>query len=453
MNPKKPKFVRIAVLAVLTALTSGFASAQDPSSSVPQDGNPGPPSTGAGQSQSVWGGPPKPAGRTYMGLGTDRLISLNPLLKSQLLFQMDLTQGYDDGVILFPARTGVYYTLWTPRIALLGRTSKSEYMFQYTPTLSYFANAGPIGFEAFHQTAAELHTEVTRDWGWDSILTVSSGSYPVSLLNGFNFVSVGNTSAVNIDSILLLSTRSYFNLDASVGLHWEPSPRDKLLVGTTYNYANFPPNNVPGNVPGHIHRDSVTANYTHSVSLRLNLLANGDIVHVFGPLACTTYGGQFGASYDIRRGTTISGTEGPEFGGGTCANSILVEYTGYLTSRLARKWVGYLTAARTNTGQLHSALGSGLTETFGGGVTRQLNARLDTRIDAGYIRVKSLPTLPTSFNAQGKFISGRIGWTLAAPVELSLQYSRVYQTLSNLTLDRNQASLTLEWRPNPRAAF
>jgi len=453
MNPKTPKFARITALAVLALLTSGFASAQDPSSSVLQDGNSAPPSPKSVESSNPYGGPPKPAARVYLALGTDRLFSLNELLKSQLLFQMDLTEGYDDGVILSPASTGVYYTLWTPRIALLGRTAKSEYAIQYTPTVSYLANAGPVGVQAFHQVSAEQHTEVNSYWGWDFVLYVENGSYPVSLLSGFNFASINGISAVNVNSILLLSTTSYFNLNASVGLHWKPTPRDVFQLSPGYNYTNFPPNKVPGSVPGHIQRGILTANYTHSVSPRLSLLANGAAVHVFGPLACTTYGGQFGASYEIRQDTTISGTVGPQSGTAPCSNSLLVAYSGYLTSRLSRNWVVYLNAARTNTGAVHSSLGSGLTETFGAGITRQLDTWVDARVDAGYIRVKSLPTVPTSYNAQGKFIAGRIGWTLAPPLSLKLEYSRIYQTVSNLTLDRNQASVTLEWRPSPRAAF
>jgi hypothetical protein len=452
MNPKKTKFVRTATLAMLAAVTSAFASAQDSSSSIPQDGDSALPITKAADSSNPLGGPPKPAGRVYVGLGSDRLFSLDTMQKAQLLFQMDLTEGYDDGIILFPTRTDVYYTLWTPRIALLGRTPKSEYVIQYSPTVSYFANT-PIGVKALHQVSAEQHTEVSSYWGWDTSLSVANGSYPVSLLSGFNFIAIDNIAAVNIDSILLLSTTSYFNSNASVGLHWTPTPQDVLVLSATYNYANFPANDVPGSVPGHIHRGILAIGYTHSVSPRLSLLANGNAVHVFGPLDCTTYGGQFGATYKIREGTLLSGTVGPEFGSAPCSNSILLSYAGSLTSRLSKNWVGYLNAARTTSGVLHSSLGSGLTETYGAGITRQLGTWVDARVDAGYIRVDSLPTIPNSYNAQGKFISGRVDWTLAPPLELSLQYSRIYQTASSLTLDRNQIFLMLQWRPNPKPAF
>ena len=452
MNPKIAKFVRTAALAMLAAVTSAFASGQDSSSSAPQDDDSAPPVTKAVDSSNPLGGSPKPAGRVYMGLGSDRLFSLDTMQKAQLLFQMDVTEGYDDGIILLPTRTGVYYTLWTPRIALLGRTPKSEYVIQYAPTVSYFANT-PLGVEALHQASAEQHTEVSSYWGWDASLAVTNGSYPVSLLSGFNFIALDNIAAVDIDSILLLSTTSYFNSNASIGLHWTPTPRDIFVLSTTYNYANFPPNDVPGSVPGHIHRGILAASYTHSVSPRLSLLANGNAVHVFGPLACTTYGGQLGASYKIHEDTLISGTVGPEFGSAPCSSSMLLSYAGSVASRLSRNWVGYLNAVRTTTGALHSSLGSGLTETFGAGVTRQLGTWVDARVDAGYIRVNSLPTLPASYNAQGKFISGRVDWTLAPPLQLSLQYSRIYQTVSSLTLDRNQVFLMLQWRPNPKAAF
>lgn len=451
MNSKVTKVVRTAALAMLTVVTSTLASAQDPSSSVPQDGDSAPPITKAVDSSNPLGESPRPAGRLYMALGSDRLFSLNPLRKTQLLFQMDLTEGYDDGIVLVPTRTEAYYTLWTPRIALLGRTSKSEYLIQYTPTVSYFANT-PLGVQALHQAEAEQHKEVNSYWGWDTSLYVSNGSYPASLLSPFSFFSINDIAAVNIDSILL-STTSYFALDASIGLHWRPTPRDLFVLSTTYDYANFPPNDIPGSVPGHVHRGFITVNYSHELSPRLSLLANGNAVHVFETPACTTYGGQVGATYKIREDTMISGTVGPEFGAQSCANSILLSYTGSLTSRLSRNWVGYLNAARTTTGEIHSSLGSEFTETYGAGITRQLGTWVDARVDAGYIRVKSLPTQPTSYNAQGKFISGRVDWTLAPPLELSLQYSRIYQTVSTLTLDRNQVFLTLQWRPNAKTAF
>ncbi len=451
MNPKKTDFVRTVALAMLALLTSAFASAQDSSSSVPQDGDSAAPITKAVDSSDPLGGPPKPAARVYMALGSDRLFSLNSMLKSQLLFQMDLTEGYDDGILLVP-RTEAVYTLWTPRIALLGRRPKSEYAIQYMPMIAYFSNTA-IGWQALQQVSAEQHTEVNSYWGWDTSLYVANGSYPVSLLSPFSFFSVNDIAVVDVNSILLLSTTSYLNLNATIGLHWTPTPQDVFALSTTYNYANFPPNDVPGSVPGHINRGILAASYTHSVSARLNLLANGNAVHVFGSLPCTTYGGQVGASYKIHEDTLLSGKVGPEFGSAPCAKSMSLSYAGSLTSRLSRNWSGYLYAQRTTSGVLHSSLGSGLTETYGAGITRQFGTWVDARVDTGYIRVESLPTLPNSYSAQGKFISGRVDWTLAPPLELSLQYSRIYQTVSTLTLDRNQVSLMLQWRPNPKAAF
>src|SRR5208283_1138045 len=222
MNPKKTDFVRTAALAMLALLTSAFASAQDSSSSVPQDGDSAAPITKAVDSSDPLGGPPKPAARVYMALGSDRLFSLNSMLKSQLLFQMDLTEGYDDGILLVP-RTEAVYTLWTPRIALLGRRPKSEYAIQYMPMIAYFSNTA-IGWQALQQVSAEQHTEVNSYWGWDTSLYVANGSYPVSLLSPFSFFSVNDIAVVDVNSILLLSTTSYLNLNATIGLHWTPTP-------------------------------------------------------------------------------------------------------------------------------------------------------------------------------------------------------------------------------------
>lgn len=453
MNSKATGFVRIVVLVGLTVVTTAFALAQDSSSSTPQDGDSASPApvTKAVESSNPISGSPKPAGRVYLALGSDRLFTLNPMLKTQLLFQMDLTEGYDDGIVLAP-RVETYYTLWTPRLAFLGRTPKSEYVIQYTPAVAYFGNT-PIGLQSLQQVSGELHTEVNSYWGWDTSFNFVDGSYPVSLLSPFNFFAVNDIAIVNIDSILLLSTASYLTASASVGLHWKPTPKDLFVLRTTYDYANFPPNDIPGSVPGHVNRGILAVNYTRSVSERLNLLANANAVHVFGPLACTTYGGQLGASYKIRQDTFVSGTVGPEFGAAPCSNSIQMSYAGSLTSRMSRNWSGYINVARTTTGALYSSYGSGLTDTLAAGVMREWGPLVDARVDAGYIRVESLPTIPNSYNAQGKFISGRVDWTMAPPLVLSLQYSRIYETITGMPFNRNQVFMELQLRPNPKAAF
>jgi hypothetical protein len=432
------------------------ALAQDPSSPAPasgQDVNSAPPKdavrSGADPDNTLSGGAPG----QYIVLGTDRQVALDPLLKYQFIYGMDLTEGYDDGVILFPSKTGVYYTLWTPRVGIIGRTAKSQYIIQYTPTISHFNNAGNTGVQAYQEGTAEFHTEVNRGWGWDFTLNTQYGTYPLSLLSEFGFQSLDGIPAVNPNSILLLSSQDYFNTDASVGLHWRASPRDLITISTIYNYSNFRPNAVPGSVAGHLHRDDVTATYAHAVTRRFNILANGEELHVFGPFGCTTYGGQLGASYEVHRGTTISATAGPQFGSGVCSDSVVVSYSGHISSRLSRNWDGYLSAERTATSPIHSALGGGLTDTYGAGLARRFGERVDFRLDGGYIRVASLPGVPGSFSADGKYISPELGWKFSKAFELDFRYRKIYQSVTGQNLDRNQAMVTLEWRPYLRGSF
>jgi hypothetical protein len=454
MKSRRIQFTGLFLLGALTLCSANLAYAQDPATSGTQSDNPAPAQRPIDQAPvDPVTGSSNGAPRQYVVIGTDRQISVNPMLKYQWLYGMDLTEGYDDGLILFPQQKGVYYTLVTPRVGILGHTAKSQYIFQYTPTLSYFNNGGPTGIQAYQQGSAELHTEVNRTWGWDLILTAEYGTYPLSLLSDFSFQSLDGVTAVDPNSILLLTSQDYLNADATLGMHWHVSPRDTFTIASTYNYANFEPNSVPSSVAGHIHRDEITATYTRAVTRRFNFLANANAQHVFGPLACTTYGVQVGASYEFLRGTTISGTVGPQFGSGTCSESVLMDYSAHLTSHLSRNWDGYLSAERSTTGEVHSALGGGLTETFGAGISRQLNQKINARVDAGYIHVASLPGLPSSFNANGIFVSPQVGWEFSRSVEVNFRYSRIYQTVSGLNLDRNQGMVTLQWRPTARAAY
>jgi hypothetical protein len=454
MKSQRTQFTGILALFAIALLNAGSLQAQDVTSSSSAPNNAGTPSEsiqgGTSSSDASWTG----ANREFILVGSDRQVSLNPLLKYQFIYGMDLTQGYDNGLILFPSTVGVHYTLATPRVGVIGRTAKSQYIVQYTPTLSYFNNAGPSGIQAYHQGVVEMHTEVNRTWGWDFKTTAEYGTYPLSLLSNFSFVSLEGVTAVDPNSILLLTNTGYFNTDASIGLHWHASPRDTFTLSSVYDYSNFPADSsVPGSVPGHVHRDTVLGTYSRSVTRRFSLLANGNALHVFGPLSCTTYGGQFGASYEIRRGTTVSATAGPQFGNGGCTASVLLTYSGYVSTRLSRSWEGYLTAERTSSSAIHSALGSGLTETYGAGISRTLNGKLIMRLDGGYIRVSALPGLPDSYSADGKFITPQIGWALSRSMDLTLRYSRIYQVVTGTNLDRDQAAVTLRWHPTSKGAF
>ena len=110
MQGKWMPYVVTLVLMCFAIFGAQTALAQDPSSPAPasgQDVNSAPPKdavrSGADPDNTLSGGAPG----QYIVLGTDRQVALDPLLKYQFIYGMDLTEGYDDGVILFPSKTGV----------------------------------------------------------------------------------------------------------------------------------------------------------------------------------------------------------------------------------------------------------------------------------------------------------------------------------------------------------
>jgi hypothetical protein len=395
--------------------------------------------------------PLSPVRRDYLLLGTDRLLSFGQLLRYRPFFEMGLTQGYDDGIIVSPVREAVNYTLWTPRVGLLGSSERSSYVLQYAPIVSYFAE-GASGVQAYHSGAFEYHTTLNRGWGWDLALSSSYGAYPLSLLSAFNFTLVGGVAVVNPNSILLITTGKIFDSHATIGVHWTPSERNTFVLSSTYDYTDFPQNSaISGSLAGHLHRDTVTGSLTHRVTSRFSLLGIGDVLHVFGPLACNTYDVLGGLSYELREGTALSVSAGPEFGGGICSASREVAFSGSLTSRLSRNWEGYISGGRSSISEVHSLFGSGLTQSAEAGVARRFGVRLECRLDGGYIQVNSVTgATGGSFAERGAYASPHVGWLLLPSLELSGAYSRIYQVVSPAKLNRNQAFVTLEWRPVSR---
>lgn len=454
----------VGILGLAMTFAAVLASAQDPdpqSQSQPQqDPQPQPP---AGKNPK-----PVPAGRTWGGwstadndataerqyiiLGSDQEYSLDPSLRHRFIYGVDLTEGYDDGVVSFPERAGTSYTLVMPTVGIIGRTKKSQYIVQYSPTISYFTNFGSQGVQAYHQGSAEIHTEVNREWGWDFVLATQDGTYPLSLLSEFNFSSLDGVVAVDPNSTLLLSNTGYFNMDATLGFHYNLSPRDTITVSTDYTYTVFDQSALPGSAGGHVQRLNTVLLYSHAVTRRFHVNANGNVQHTFGALDCTIYGGQLGASYEIKRGTSISGSVGPEFGNGSCSGSTEISYTGAFTSRVSRNWEVYLSAVRTQEGPVHSSLGTGQTETYGGGVARKAG-RLDLRADGGYIRVGALAGVPNSFDANGTYISPKVSWHFTPSLTLSFIYQRILQTVNDVDANRNQVSATLQWQPSRRGTY
>ena len=458
-NPKNKSLLLAAVLIGLLGLGNKTAWAQAPSSdesSSKRDvsGLPSAPDTRA-DADTIAASPNADAApadtqvppRYVPSLNGDHLYTLGTVPRRFLLYGTDVSEAYDSRINNTNPPIHSNLTIWNPFIGIMGSTEKTQYIFQYSPTMAHFYGLS-LGTQAFHDASMFLTSEFNRAWGWDFQLGSQYGVDALRLLSLGSFQAVSGVPVINPNSFILSpDLQNILRTNAQVDLRWHPTERSQLKFGFADQYME--------SFATRLHSDygDFRVDYTQEITQRFRFLGYGQVSRLYNQSQtvnqhlqpCTSYGGGLGVGVDVTRRVGFQVSAGPVLGVNGCLTGQGVAANGYLIVRTSQSTNLYMAYERFfNTPVVSTQTLS--RDSLVAGFQRNSGRSLVYRMDGGYYRVGVCCGL-TPF--KGYFIAPQMGYVITRTTQVLLSYRGYLLDQAPQNLGRNQALLTLEWRPVP----
>jgi hypothetical protein len=379
-----------------------------------------------------------------VALNSDRLIQLGTGPRFRFLYWSDFTEAYDNRLNGGPSAGSV--SVWVPTVGFMGHNERSEYLFQYSATVSEVNN--PVSnLAAYHNGAFTARGDLTRDWGWDISLGSRYGVDQLRLLSGLSYGVFGGVPVANSGAAaIVLGTQPILNTDESLGLHWQITERNRLSLSGYHSYYS-----LLSAAPSHTNSSGFSADFGRSLSRRVTFHAYGADGYSFGVVPCTFVDAGLGLDVTASARLSFQVRGGPSFGSLRCTTRRGENYNGSAVYRLTATSSVYLAAARV----LNSPVLLPRPQTqdsFSSGYARQVARNVQLRLDSGYVRIED-GVIVNSGSGHGYFVSPQAQWQFARSFSLLGSYRHVYQRYGLTGLGRNQVLITLEWRPQPRGLY
>ena len=449
-----------AALIGLVGLGSGSARAQAPSSDESSSrrdvsGLPSAPDTRA-NAEVIPANPNADAApadaqappRYVPSLNGDHLYTLGNAPSRFLLYGTDISQAWDSRINnTNPAIQG-NLTAWKPFLGIMGSTQRTQYIIQYSPTMTHFYGQTGLGTEAFHDASVFITSELSRAWGWDFQMDSQYGVDALRLLSLGSFQAVSGVPVINPNSFILSpDLRNIVRNGAQVDLRWRPTQRSQLKFGFGHQYLE--------SFATHLHSNygDFRVDYEQEITQRFRFLSYGQVSRLYNQSQtvaqhlppCTSYGGGLGVAVDVTRRVGFQASAGPVLGVNGCLTGQGVAANGNLIVRTSQSTTMYVAYERFfNTPVVSTQTLS--RDSLVAGFQKNSGRSLVYRLDGGYYRVGVCCGL-TPFN--GYFIAPQVGYVLTRTTQLLLSYRGYLLDQAPQNFGRHQILFTLDWRPVP----
>jgi hypothetical protein len=386
--------------------------------------------------------------RYVPSLNGDHLYTLGTVPSRFLLYGTDISEAYDSRINNTSPAINGNLTIWNPFVGFMGSTEKTQYIIQYSPTMTHFYGLS-LGTEAFHDASVFITSEINRAWGWDFQLNSQYGVDALRLLSLGSFQAVSGVPVINPNSFILASPdlRNIMRNTAQADLRWRPTQRSQLRFGFGHQYLE------EFAIRQHSNYGTFRVDYEQDITPRFRLLGYGDVSRLYNQSQnvtqhlppCTSYGGGLGVGVDVTRRVGFQVSAGPVLGVNGCLTGQGVAANGNLIVRTSQTTTMYAAYERFfNTPVVSTQTLS--RDSFVAGFQKNSGRSLVYRVDGGYYRVGACCGL-TPFN--GYFISPQVGYVLTRTTQLLLSYRGYLLDQAPQNLGRHQVLFTLDWRPLP----
>ncbi|MGH9775401.1 MAG: hypothetical protein ACRD50_10685 [Candidatus Acidiferrales bacterium] len=376
-------------------------------------------------------------------LNGDNLIRLSSIgRRFQPFYGADLTAAYDNHLAgtLTTQQQGFFAV--SPMVGFLGQGEQSQYIFQYSATATDLTGRG-LGAQTYQRGNFKGNGQFNEHWGWDLGFGGWYGVDELQLLTPLTFTNLLNIPTANIQTaVAQLGVQKTLSVNDNVGLHWQPTIRDRFTLGVYHSYFDFPA------LSSHITYFGVSSTYSRKLT-RLTVL---NIYNEYGrdfrvnTQSCTFYNGGVGLNLRPRENTTLDIGAGPTIGTATCATQRGYNFHGTLGYQPTIKSTLYLTTSQVDNVPVNQPV-SQTSTSFGAGYSRHLSRGFSVRLDGGYLHLRDVFN-NSVVRAQGYFVAPTVEVRLTRSFYSSLTYRNMSQVIGTSSLARNQVLLTVTWRPN-----
>ena len=390
----------------------------------------------------------KSPARYVAALNSDRLIQMGAGRNFRFLYGSSFTEAWDNHLGGNGRGQSGTLTLFKPFLGVTGHSEKLDYLFQYSSTISTVNEFDP-GFSSFHQSDLQLTGQFNRGWGWDLAQSTRYGVDQLRMLSALGFDVVGGTvSGANAgQSVLQLGNQNIFGETTSVGLHWQPSERQRIAFTLGHTYYSILSNS------SHTSLGNYRLDFERAINrkTRFNVYTDGGRYFDQSHSGCIFYGGGAGITWLPTQRVSMHAEGGPSTGSPQCSSQRGAQGSGGLAVILGPFSTFYLQGAR----QLYAPVQLPHSETIDSistGYARQFRRGMFFRLDTGYARLTDGFVTPV-VSLNGYFVSPQLGWQISPSVSASLNYRHMYQILGLSNLNRNQALFVIDWRPAPKGFY
>jgi hypothetical protein len=411
-------------------------------------------------------------GAYTVSLGTGALISLYPQPRSyqqtpngeyaegaqppyaasldyryQFFYGGSITSAYrNDLTGLAPGTTtDTVSTSIQPYLAFFTPTKTGRYLLQYSGVIN--PNDSQNGDPQFYHTlTASAMGAFNERWVWFASSSASYGSEAARLEGPLSFLVVQATPIADAtaNAILLRAANAAY-WENRLGLGWLMSRRDRLTLTAFHTYTGIEGDPTTGSAGTHANGIGARAEYTRSLTQRIDLRSYAQGATLLNGPKCNSYGVGVGLGFKLSHSVVFDVAGGPQWTTATCGSPISAAFSASLVKNVGYRTRVYGSVNRQFT--TFAGLDSRWEDTAAVGFSTVVQ-RLTFSTDAGYLRGEPITTIVPAYH--GWFVAPRARLKILDTMGLIAGYRYFTGSGGNIVAGNlSYAYAGVEWFPAP----
>jgi hypothetical protein len=389
-------------------------------------------------------GAPEAAPSYAPALDGTGLILMDHSVSSRLLIGAEFSGGYDTRPEESPGAPGSAISVVSPFIGLQVNRENVQYVFQYLPTFTRYADDRYQG-GSLHSGMVNMSGEAGERWNWELHGLGMHGQDSLRLLAPQATVAVGDIPGTNPSAASFRGdsgTVTY--IDFGSKLSYRLREHDTVSAVLSNSYGTSTSSSTPGDTIVGVLRGV----YSHDVSARLRWMSYAEAARYYGELHCWSYGPGLGFLWRPGERSFLDVSGGPQFNSSTCGKQQNVSYRVAYAARLTQRSQAYLTSQRQMAGVY---VGPGVWEqSVTAGYQYLVTSTNTLGADYGYVDETVYKEVT---NYKGTYVGAAYNHKLPRSLTAGISYRYFNGGLSGSTVNRNTVLFSLTWLPTGAKIF